>query len=108
MSIIKLIHRALSDTDIRHILGHDTKIIKYSELAQFTDLDQLLPNPKDYCIILYEDSVDHGHWVGDSPNTTANTSTSTATACNPTRNWRGSTCRNEYRCTKTNTTSRSF
>ena len=64
MSIIKLIHKALSDSDIRRILGHDTKIIKYSELAQFTDLNELLPNPLDYCIILYEDDVDRGHWVG--------------------------------------------
>ena len=64
MSIIKLIHKALSDSDIRRILGHETKIIKYSELAQFTDLNELLPNPLDYCIILYEDDVDRGHWVG--------------------------------------------
>ena len=47
MSIVKLIHKALSDSDIRKILAHDTKIIKYSELSQFTDLDQLLPNPLD-------------------------------------------------------------
>ena len=64
MSLLKLIHKALSDSDIRKILGHSTKIIKYSELSQFTDLDDLLPNPTDYCIILYEDSIDHGHWVG--------------------------------------------
>ena len=64
MSIIKLIHKALSDSDIRKILGHDTKIIKYSELSQFEDLSQLLPNLKDYCVILYEDNIDHGHWVG--------------------------------------------
>ena len=64
MSIIKLIHKALSDSDIRRILGQDTKIIKYSELASFEDLDQLLPSPMDYCIILYEDNIDHGHWVG--------------------------------------------
>ena len=55
MSLLKLIHKALSDSDIRKILGHTTKIIKYSELSQFTDLDELLPNPTDYCIILYED-----------------------------------------------------
>ena len=57
MSLLKLIHKALSDSDIRKILGHSTKIIKYSE-------HELLPNPTDYCIILYEDSIDHGHWVG--------------------------------------------
>ena len=47
MSLLKLIHKALSDSDIRKILGHTTKIIKYSELSQFTDLDELLPNPTD-------------------------------------------------------------
>ena len=45
MSIVKLIHKALSDKDIRKILGHDTKIVKYSGLSQFTDLNELLPNP---------------------------------------------------------------
>ena len=30
MSIIKLIRKALSDTDIRKILGQDVKIVKYS------------------------------------------------------------------------------
>ena len=64
MSIVKLFHRALSDTDIRKTLGHETKIIRYSELSQFEDLSQLLPNLTDYCVILYEVSVDHGHWVG--------------------------------------------
>ena len=64
MSIIKLIHKALSDADIRKILGQDAKIVKYSELSQFTDIDQLLPNQLDFCIVLYEDSIDHGHWVG--------------------------------------------
>ena len=47
MSIVKLIHKALSDSDIRKILGHETKIIKYSELARFTNLNELLPNPLD-------------------------------------------------------------
>ena len=64
MSIIKLVHTALSDSDIWKILGHETKITKYSELSQFKYLDQLLPKPIDYCVILYEDNVDHGHWVG--------------------------------------------
>ena len=64
MSIIKLIHKALSDADIRKILGQDAKIVKYSELSQVTDIDQLLPNQLDFCIVLYEDSIDHGHWVG--------------------------------------------
>ena len=64
MSIIKLIHKALSDSGIRKKLGQDTKVIKYSELAQFEDLHQLLPHPLDCCVILYEDHIDSGHWVG--------------------------------------------
>ena len=51
MSILKLVHRALSDSDLRRILGAGTKIIKYSELSRFQSLDQLLPNAIDYCII---------------------------------------------------------
>ena len=53
--IVRLINKALSDEDIQRILGGDAKIIKYAELANLYDIDQLLPNEKDYCIILYED-----------------------------------------------------
>ena len=62
-SIIKLISIPLGDDDIRHILGNSTKIIKYSELSTFNDLDELLPNENDYCIILYEHEPSSGHWV---------------------------------------------
>ena len=44
MDIVKLVHKALSDADIRTILGENTKIIKYSELSKYRDLDDLLPN----------------------------------------------------------------
>ena len=64
MYITKLIHKALSDADIHRILGEDAKIIQYSELSQFNDLDELLPGEKDYCIVLYEDSPGKGHWTG--------------------------------------------
>ena len=63
MDIIKLVHKALSDADIRAILGSNTKIIKYSELSGYRDLDDLLPNLLDYVIILYEQSESVGHWV---------------------------------------------
>ncbi len=63
MEIVRLINKPLSDTDIQKILGSDTKIIKYSELGHLYDIDQLLPNEKDYCIILYEDRPDRGHWT---------------------------------------------
>ena len=63
MSVRKLIHKALSDSDIRTILGADTKILKYSELAAVGSLDELLPRLVDYCIILNEESLNRGHWV---------------------------------------------
>ena len=63
MSVRKLIHKALSDADTRTILGAATKIIKYSELASINSLDELLPRLVDYCIILYEESYNRGHWV---------------------------------------------
>ena len=53
MDIIKLVHKALSDADIRAILGENTKIIKYSELSGYRDLDDLLPNFLDYVISFY-------------------------------------------------------
>ena len=63
IDIVRLINKALSDEDIQRILGGDAKIIKYAELGQLNDIDQLLPNEKDYCIILYEDRPNRGHWT---------------------------------------------
>ncbi|MFM7988407.1 MAG: hypothetical protein ACKPKO_54755, partial [Candidatus Fonsibacter sp.] len=39
------------------------KIIRYSELRHITDLDELLTYDLDYCVILYEDIPDRGHWT---------------------------------------------
>ena len=52
----------LGDDDIRRFLPSST-ILKYSELANYGSLDKLLTHPKDYCIILYEDSPNQGHWT---------------------------------------------
>ncbi|MFM7983237.1 MAG: hypothetical protein ACKPKO_28345, partial [Candidatus Fonsibacter sp.] len=43
--------------------GTDTNIIRYSEPRHVSDLDELLTNDIDYCIILYEDRPDRGHWT---------------------------------------------
>jgi len=64
MSVLKLIHRSLSDSDLRKLLGTDLKIVKYSDLANVQDLDALLPQPQDYCIVLYEEMPNAGHWTG--------------------------------------------
>ena len=63
MYILKLINKPLSDADLAKILGSDVKIIKYSELRHLRDIDDLLTNEKDCCIILYEDAPDRGHWT---------------------------------------------
>ncbi len=52
MEILRTINRALSDEDIRDILGPDCKIMRYSGLAEYSDLDDLLPTLKGYAIIL--------------------------------------------------------
>jgi hypothetical protein len=46
MSVMKLIHRPLSDEDLRKLLGSDLRILKYSELAEVRDLNELLPRPR--------------------------------------------------------------
>ena len=63
MDVIKLINKALSDEDIGTVLGADTKIIRYSLLRRIDDLDELLTKDLDYCILLYEDRPDRGHWT---------------------------------------------
>lgn len=55
---------ALGDDDIRRFLGNpNANIIDYSKLDGYDSIDALLPNVGDYCIILYEDSQNHGHWT---------------------------------------------
>ena len=51
----------LDDAEIKHYLP-DAKILKYSELSRYNAITQVLPAETDYCIILYEDSHNSGHW----------------------------------------------
>ena len=89
MEVLRLVNKALSDDDIRRILGRDIKFLKYSDLDEFKDPDELLPNPKDYCVVLYEDRPDRGHWAGLT--TTGSLNTSTLMATRWTRRSAGST-----------------
>ena len=63
----KLIKKPLSDNDIKRILGKSTKVITYPDLAKYTDINQLLPDPNDFVVILIiEDEtqdVISGHWT---------------------------------------------
>ena len=45
----KLVKKPLSDdTELKTILGSNLKIIMYPDLAKYSSLEQLLPNPFDY------------------------------------------------------------
>ncbi len=59
----KIIRDALSDDELEAVLDNP-KIIKYSELANYGSIDELLPNDKDYVILLFEQQPNVGHWVG--------------------------------------------
>ena len=52
MNITEQVSEPLSDEVIR---GPNCKIMEYSGLAEYNDLDDLLPKLKDYAIILYEE-----------------------------------------------------
>jgi hypothetical protein len=57
---LKLI--STSNHELEQKLGHPIPIYKYSELINFSTIDELLGKNKE-CIILYETSPDRGHWV---------------------------------------------
>ena len=63
----KLVHKALSDEELKVILGKDLKIVMYPDLAKYSSIEQLLVNPNDYCIILIVESESKfnisGHWT---------------------------------------------
>lgn len=52
----------MDDKDIRDFLP-DVKIMRYSDLKNYNSIQELLPNDVDYCIILYQESENKGHWV---------------------------------------------
>ena len=64
MDGVKTIRKALSDKDIRDTLGYKSKILKYSELSNYNTLSEILPEFVDYVVIVYEESLNSGHWVG--------------------------------------------
>jgi hypothetical protein len=60
--VSKVIATPLSDSDIHEYLPN-CNIIKYSELSKYPTLNDLLPEVKSFCFILYEDSPNKGHWT---------------------------------------------
>jgi hypothetical protein len=54
--------RLLSDSDFTRYFG-EGKVIKYSDLANYSNINQLLPKEQDFRIILVESQYNQGHWV---------------------------------------------
>lgn len=64
MDTDELIHKPLSDEQIKSALGLDTRIIKYNELKQYDTIHDLLPNNGDFVVIFIQWSPKSiGHWV---------------------------------------------
>ena len=63
MGVLKLVHTTRSNEDIGDTLGDDCNISIYSELRDITDLDDLLTKGVYYCVMLYEDRPNSGHWA---------------------------------------------
>jgi hypothetical protein len=61
-SMKKILEYSLSDSDIRHILGDNCKIVEYNDLDKFESMEDLLPNDTDYVVILIESAPSKGHW----------------------------------------------
>jgi hypothetical protein len=54
----------LGDADIRgRLFDKSVKIIVYEDLANYKNIQQLLPRSKDAVIMLYQRKENYGHWV---------------------------------------------
>lgn len=59
------IKQPLSDADLERYFGtgKESEVIKYNEIADYNSIDDLLPKPFDFRIILVETAHNIGHWV---------------------------------------------
>ena len=63
--ITERIKQPLSDAHLERYFGSgkESEVIKYNELANYNSIDELLPKPFDFRIILVETAYNVGHWV---------------------------------------------
>lgn len=64
----ELVADPLDDKELRAVLGRHAKIVPYHKLSQYRSIDELLPKPKDAAVILYENRLMDGHWIGITKN----------------------------------------
>jgi hypothetical protein len=62
MSLKKLVKHSLSDGEIKRFFNNKINVLKYSELDNYTNVNQIM---KEYgCIILFENNeLNRGHWT---------------------------------------------
>ena len=57
----------VSATDIKRMLGHGIKIIRFPDLAEYDSMEQVLPYPNDCAVIFFIDeqtpTSNIGHWT---------------------------------------------
>jgi hypothetical protein len=53
----------MSDTDIKKYLPADQNIIEYNALSDIKTIEDLLPTPNSYKILLYAQRDNDGHWT---------------------------------------------
>ena len=58
----KIKKEPMSDSDIREYLPNDNNIIEYSEIAKYKDINEMLPHPNSYKVVLFEQEDNDGHW----------------------------------------------
>ena len=55
--------KMIASNEFCKMLGKGVKVIKYSELENHSDINQVIPEPKGYRIILIETKQNTGHYV---------------------------------------------
>lgn len=58
----EIIEEPMDDSEIKHYLP-ETPILTYSNLTNYDNLEELLPDNNSYIIILYQEEPNKGHWV---------------------------------------------
>ena len=61
-SLATIIQDPISDADIHQYLPR-AKIFTYNQLVQYKSLAELLPHSTDFVVLLYQSSLNRGHWV---------------------------------------------
>lgn len=63
-----LIEKPMDDSELHASLPNGVKVLRYSELHKYKNIDQLLPRPRDAAVVLYEQQPKNGHWCALAKN----------------------------------------